>query len=218
MPTTAKLAFKANAAQRARDYLVRQGIGATVSNLSGVLSVPYSTLAAALLDRAEKIGDMERRGRTWWPIEVETPEPTFKPKARGSGVIAGLRQPPDINAVWKGHSTPGPIRPGARDYEAIPSRFGGVLESYHGARATVPHVEPEVKRGRPAKGLQCKTCEGAITTADRVAVIKGSAVGPTEGSMPVYHEQCAAKQYGRNYKQAVDLPGVYPFTQASAAA
>lgn len=151
MPTTAKLAFKANAAQRARDYLVREGIGATVSNLSGVLSVPYSTLAAALLDRAEKIGDMQRRGRTWWPIEIETPEPTFKPKVRGSGVIAGLRQPPDINAVWKGHSTPGPIRQGARDYEAIPSRFGGVLESYHGARATVPHVEPEVKRGRPAK-------------------------------------------------------------------
>lgn len=206
MPSTAKLAFKANAAQRARDYLVREGIGATVSNLSGVLSVPYSTLAAALRDRAEKIGDLERRGRTWWPIEVETPEPTFKPKARGSGVIAGLRQPPDINAVWKGHSTPGPIRPGARDYEAIPSRFGGVLESYHGARATVPHVEPEVKRGRPAKGAHSMPASDALN---------GAGVG---GECPSATSGVGTKQYGRNYKQPIDLPGVYPYTQASATA
>ncbi len=26
------------------------------------------------------------------------------------------------------------------------------------------------------------------------------------------------KQYGRNYKQPIDLPGVYPYTQATAAA
>jgi hypothetical protein len=54
---------------------------------------------------------------------------------KGSGVIAGLRQPPDRTAVWKGHTTPGPIRPGARDYEAVPSRHGDTRQPYH----TGPH-------------------------------------------------------------------------------
>lgn len=48
----------------------------------------------------------------------------------GSGVIAGLRQPPDRTAVWKGHATPGPIRPGAMDFMAIPSRHGDTRHPY----------------------------------------------------------------------------------------
>jgi hypothetical protein len=72
---------------------------------------------------------------------------------KGSGVIAGPRQAPDPKAVWKGHTTPGPIRPGARDYEAVPSRHGDTRHPYHIGGASIAAPSPAVSQPAMLPGV-----------------------------------------------------------------
>ncbi len=72
---------------------------------------------------------------------------------KGSGVIAGLRQAPDINAVWRGHASPGPIRPGARDYEAVPSRHGDTRHPYHIGGVSIAAPSPAVSQPAMLPGV-----------------------------------------------------------------
>ena len=124
MPSTEKLAAHADTTCRVVDYLRQIGRSASVNEMAATLGIAAYTVASVLGTRRLDVGDVRPWGRRWRHTDASVLANKPARTSSNSGVIAGRREPPNRTAVWTGHTTPGPIRPGALDYRNIPSRIG----------------------------------------------------------------------------------------------
>ena len=160
-----RAASQGSLSSRMAAWVIAQQAGANTAEVALEFHVTYKQADALLRQRSKGVGDISL-GRGRWVARspearallaskrIAANAPGTSPAAMhgvasSSGVVAELRQAPDINAVWKGHSTPCPIRPGSMDFMAIPSRMGDVRQDYHRTHASVPQVETKPRLGRP---------------------------------------------------------------------
>ncbi len=164
-----RAASQGSLSSRMAAWVIAQQAGANTAEVALEFEVTYKQADALLRQRSKGVGDISL-GRGRWVARSPEARALLASKrmdaagssagsgtspaamhgvASGSGVVAELRQAPDIYAVWHGHSTPGPIRFGSMDFMAIPSRIGDVRQDYHRTHASVPQVEAKPRLGRP---------------------------------------------------------------------
>ena len=135
MPSTERLAIFASTTIRVVNHLRTIDRGATANEIATVLRLSYYTVDKALRARRFDVCDVLCIGRVWRHFDTSAgtggDAQAGVSRANRSGVIAGRREAIKPTAVWKGHTTPGPIRPGALDYQSIPSRMGNARVPHH---------------------------------------------------------------------------------------
>ena len=91
---------------------------ATTAEVARQFACAHKAADNLLRQRARTVMDIKRDGDHW--------QATEKQQRTVAAVVA-----PRPFREWKGHADPGPIRPGAHDYERIPSLMAGARVPHH---------------------------------------------------------------------------------------
>ena len=123
--------YQANSmAQKMVNYVVEHGPQST-QQLADAFGLGYTLTFNIIKCRRNRPGGVLYVGKQWRKFgtdQLSTSQPVeAKPV---STTVASLRTLPTFRE-WTGHPNPGPIRPGARDYEQIPSLMAGQRVPHH---------------------------------------------------------------------------------------